>query len=117
MHTLYTLMAVVVMTDLPDMLLFCAYWIEIEDLDKVKDALGFFSDWNNLGLKLDLHPDLLEGISKSYQDVYDRLDQVLRNWLNKKTMHKKKPTWSALVAALESINYALSEKIKKKHPN
>ena len=99
------------------MLLFCAYWIAIEDLETVKDALGFFADWNNLGLKLDLHPNLLERISKNNHDVDDRLDKVLRNWLNKETMHKRTPTWSALVAALEPINYALSEKIRKKHLN
>ena len=100
------------------MLLFCSYWIAIEDLETVKDVLGYFADWNNLGLKLGLHPDLLERISKNNHDVDDRLDKVLRNWLNKKTMGKnKKTTWSILVAALEPINHALSEKIKEKHPN
>ena len=100
------------------MLLFCAYCIAIKDLDAVKDALGYFADWNNLGLKLGLHPDLLQRISRNKHDVDDRLEEVLRNWLNKKTMEdEQKPTWDQLVVALRPINRALSDQIKMDHPN
>ena len=88
----------------------------IKNLQEVKAALGYFSDWNNLGLNLGLHPDLLERISKDKHEVDGRLEEVLRNWLQRKFMDSdKEPTWNQLVAAVEPIDYALSDNIKKKY--
>ena len=90
--------------------------VAIENLKKVKDALDYFSDWKNLGHNLKLHPDLLERISKNKHEVDDRLEEVLRKWLKRKSMDSdKEPTWSQLVAAVEPIDRALSDKIKEKY--
>lgn len=70
------------------MMLFCAYRIAIKNLKEVKDALGYFSDWNNLGLNLDLHPKLLEVISKT-PGISDRVHEVLSNWLSNNIMNKQ----------------------------
>ena len=100
------------------MLLFCAYCIAIKHLKEVKDSLGYFSHWNSLGLNLGLHPDLLKRISKNAHDVNDRLEEVLRNWLQMECMDgDEEPTWSQLVAAVKPIDHALSISIKEKYLN
>ena len=105
----------VVIADLPNVVL-CILYVAIEDLDKVKDALEFFSDWNRLGLKLGLHPDLLKRISRNKQEVEDQLEEMLRNWLQMNCMDsEKEPTWSQLVAAVKPIDRALSIRIEKKY--
>ena len=88
--------------------------VAIVNLKEIKDALGYFSDWNSLGLNLGLHPRLLEVISVDRHSVQDRQDEVLRNWLSKNYIDRgKEPTWSQLVAAIEPINPALSMYISK----
>ena len=90
--------------------------IAIKNLKEVKDALGYFSDWNNLGHNLELHPDLLHRISKNKHDVDDRLEEVLRNWLQMKSMDSdKEPTWNQLAAAVKPIDCALSKNLEKKY--
>ena len=90
--------------------------VAIKNLQEVKAALGYLSDWNNLGLNLGLHPDLLKRISKDRHEVDDRLEEVLRNWLQMNTMDSdKEPTWNQLVAAVKPIDCALSIKISKKY--
>ena len=102
------------------MLLYCAYikymYVAIKNLEEVKAALDYFSEWNNLGLKLGLHPDLLKRISKDKQEVDERLEAVLRNWLKMKCMDsRKQPTWNQLVAAVKQLDPALANEIEKKH--
>ena len=107
------------MTDLADIVfLFFAYCIEIEDLKEVKDALGsFFSDWESLGENLTLHSDLLKMISRDESSAEDRLREVLRNWLKRRYLNKKRdPTWIFLAAAVEPIDPEQAEEIKKNHP-
>ena len=88
--------------------------VAIKNLQEVKAALGYLSDWNNLGLNLGLHPDLLERISKDKHEVDGRLEEVLRNWLQMKCMDSdKEPTWNQLVAAVKPINPALSINIRQ----
>ena len=90
--------------------------IAIENLKELKDALGYFSDWNNLGLNLGLHPDLLKRISEDKHNVDGRVEEVLRNWLQMKcTDSEKEPTWNQLVAAVRPIDPALSIHISKKY--
>ena len=90
--------------------------VAIKNLQEVKAALGYLSDWNNLGLNLGLHPDLLKRISKDKHEVDDRLEEVLRNWLQMKCMDSdKEPTWNQLVAAVKPINPALSINIAKQN--
>ena len=104
------------MTDLPDVVVLCI--LAIKHLKEVKDSLGYFTDWNNLGLNLQLHPDLLKRISKNTHDIDDRLREVLRNWLQMKGMDSdEEPTWSQLVAAVKPIDHALSSEIKEKYLN
>ena len=99
-------------------MLFRTYCIAIEDLKEVKAALGYFPEWKNLGLNLELHPNLLEVILEDKHNVNDRLEEVLRNWLSKNYKDKEKdPTWSQLASAVETINGALSEQIKQQHPS
>ena len=80
----------------------------------MKAALGYFSDWNNLGLKLGLHPDLLQRISDDKPNVDGRLQEVLRKWLKNEEL---RPSWNQLVIALKPIDCALSNQIKRDHPN
>ena len=106
-----------VMTDLPDIVrLLFAFCIAIKDLREVKDALGsFLSDWKTLGDNLTLHPNLLRMISQDESTAEDRLREVLRNWLIRRYMDKKRdPTLSFLAAAVEPIDPDLAEEIKKK---
>ena len=93
--------------------------VAIENLKEVKDALGYFSDWSLLGLNLGLHPDLLQAILEDKYTVNGRLEEVLRNWLQMKSMDsKQEPTWNQLVTAVKPIDPALSEEISKKnYPN
>ena len=93
------------------------YCTAIEDLKEVKGALGYFSEWEGLGLNLELHPNLLKVILKDKHNVNDCLEEVLCNWLRKNYMDKQKdPTWSQLASAVEPIDHALSEQIKQQHP-
>ena len=99
-------------------MLFCAYLIAIIDKREVWEELGYFPDWNNLGLQLGLSPDLLAMISTDKSTIHERVDAVLENWLRNNVINKAiKPTWAQLVAAVKPIDYALSEKIKENHPS
>ena len=90
--------------------------IAITNLKEVKDVLGYLSDWNNLGLNLGLHPDLLKRISEDKHNVDCRLEEFLRNWLQMKCMDsEKEPTWNQLVAAVRPIDPALSISIDEKY--
>ena len=78
----------------------------------VKDALGYFSDWNNLGHNLGLHPLLLKRISEDKNKVDHQLEEVLQmNCMDS----KKEPTWNQLVAAVEPVDLALSINIERKY--
>ena len=97
-----------------------AYHVAIEDLNQVEEELRYFSDWNQLGLKLGLHPDLLLMIGQdpTKQSLAERVEEVLRKWLKRECMDsQKEPTWSQLVNALDPIDRALSIKSKKKYLN
>ena len=109
-------LTLVVVADLPGVVIFVHTCIAIENLKEVKDALGYFSDWNNLGHNLGLHPDLLRKISKDKHSIDDRLEEVLHSWLQMECMDiEEEPTWNQLVAAVKPINRALSINIEKKY--
>ena len=81
----------------------------------VKQALGHFARWQDLGLNLGLHPDLLEviGCKKTVNEqVYD----VLYEWLNMNYAVDRHgpPTWGQLADAVEPINRSLANSIRKK---
>ena len=98
-------------------MLFCVYHVAINDKQKVKAELGHFTAWNDLGLNLGLSPDVLGEIKEDETRVKKRVDAVLEHWLRNNVLDKAiKPTWAQLVAAVEPIDYALSENIKKNHP-
>ena len=99
-------------------MLLCAYRTAINDKQAVLKELGHCSDWNNLGLNLGLSPTLLDTIEANDSKVQVRMSAVVSNWLKKQGIDKtKEPTWRQLVEAVEPINYALAQEIKKKHPN
>ena len=95
----------------------CAFCIAEDHLKNVKTALGIFSSWKDLGLNLGLRASALEEIEKDHKFVKDQLREVLQRWLKRIDNIDKNvcPTWSQLVEAVEPINRALSDEIKKKY--
>ena len=85
---------------------------------EVKQELGHFSRWNDLGLNLGLHPDHLEEI-RSKQTVPERVHDVLYEWLNMNydVDRHGPPTWFRLARAVEPINRALAIAIRERHPH
>ena len=85
---------------------------------EVKQELGHFARWNDLGLNLGLHPDLLEIIGCK-QRVNERVHDVLYEWLSMNYAMERHgpPTWAQLAHAVEPINYSLAMYIKQRHPH
>ena len=84
----------------------------------VKQELGHFAHWQNLGLNLGLHPDLLKEIECNNQRVSERVHDVLYEWLsmNYAVDRHGPPTWGQLAGAVEPINRSLANAIRRKHP-
>ena len=90
-------------------------YVAIKDLQEVMDAVGIVSNWKSLGINLGVSLDLIDWTEEHKYSVKDRLVEVLRNWLQMKSVdNKEKPTWNQLVDALKPINRDVSEKISKK---
>ena len=98
--------------------MFCSHILGIEHLVKVKQALGHFFKWKDLGLNLGLHPDLLEVIGCK-QTVNERVYDVLYEWLNMSYAVEQAgpPTWGQLADAVEPINRSLANTIRKRDPD
>ena len=96
--------------------MFGSYLTALKDKPAVLKELGYFRDWNDLGMNLGLPPSLLETIEGDESKVKGRVNEVVSAWL-KKQGETKKPTWKQLAAAVEPVNYALAEEIRNNHPN
>ena len=97
--------------------MFCAYFTATENLRVVKEELGEFSEWYDLGLNLGLSPDSLDVIKEDERMIKGRVRAVLLKWLRKKYDVEQygSPSWSTLVGAVEPINRALALAIKNRH--
>ena len=97
-------------------MLFCGCSIATEHLVKVKQELGHFAPWKELGLNLGLSPALLEVI-ETKQTVSERLYDVLLEWLkrNYSVLVYGLPSWHQLAGAVDPINHALATDIRKNH--
>ncbi|XP_019855983.1 PREDICTED: uncharacterized protein LOC109584611 [Amphimedon queenslandica] len=89
--------------------------LDISHLQLVRDALksGKFSDadWLNLGLKLGLQYPDLKSIKKDNDSNSERLMECLSLWLNSSSVR----TWEMLASALEELDRAAAEHIRKKY--
>ena len=94
-----------------------AFCIAINNLVEVKNELGHFAKWHELGLQLGLTYSQLEVIESDKGSNNERLAAVLSDWLrmNYNTAKYGLPSWSSLAAALEQIDGALAKTIKERH--
>ena len=97
--------------------MFCACYIATEDLVDVKQELGDFVNWYDLGLNFRLSPDSLDMIEEDHRSTKKRLQAVLLQWLRKGYNIQKYglPSWAALADAVKPINHALAMTIKDRH--
>lgn len=93
--------------------------LALEQLVNVKQALGHFALWQDLGLNLGLHPDLLKEIECNNLRVSGRVHDVLYEWLsmNYAVDHHGPPTWAQLANAVGPINRSLAKDIRRKDPD
>ena len=84
----------------------------------VKQALGHFASWKDLGLNVGLDPRLLEVIGHK-QTVSEQLHQVLLEWLKMNYNLGKYgcPTWDQLARAVDPIDHAMAIAIREKYPS
>ena len=59
------------------------------------------SKYEELGLHLNVEPNIIDGIEKDRTTVLSRLSHVLQHWLN----NDPEASWSKLANALQSCNY------------
>ena len=97
--------------------MFCAYYTATEYLLVVKQELGEFTEWYDLGLHLGLSPDSLDVIEEDHRRTKGRVRAVLLKWLRKEYNVEQygSPSWNTLALAVKPINCALSLTIKDRH--
>ena len=95
-----------------------SFCIAIKNLVEVKNELGHFAKWHELGLQLGLTYSQLEVIESDKGSNNERLAAVLSDWLrmNYDTEEHRLPSWSSLATAVEQIDGALAKTIKERHP-
>ena len=86
----------------------------IEHLRAVKEELGPFAEWYDLGLNLGLSANLLDVIKKDAGSTGDQVQAVLCDWLrqNYNVQQYGLPSWKMLVNAVQPINGALARNIR-----
>ena len=98
---------------------FGAFCTAAKHLVDVKRELGHFARWHDLGLHLGLSPQHLEMIDSDCRGMStdEKLKRVLLEWLkgNHDVEKYGLPSWSALVNAVDPIDYALALTIKRNH--
>ena len=77
--------------------------------DTFKELLPLATDWKTIGTLLGLPEHILEKIKTDEDTARDRLQKMLSEWLKQ----VESPTWKALADAVESINKAKAEEIRK----
>ena len=97
--------------------MFYAYYTATEHLLIVKQELGEFTKWYDLGLHLGLSPDSLDVIKQDERLTEDRVRAVLLKWLRKQYDVEQygSPSWNTLAHAVKPLNHALSLAIKDRH--
>ena len=71
---------------------------EYDVVDILEELLPAQNSSHELGLKLGLSPERVQGIHDRYSDPRQRLRQVIIEYVNE----TERPTWSSIVAALKS---------------
>ena len=96
-----------------------AFPLATKHLVDVKRELCPFARWKQLGLNLGFSPESLEVIEKDYRQTDDQLEAVLFQWLKRNYDLEKcgLPSWGQLAEAVKPIDYALSLRIKDRHPS
>ena len=79
-------------------------------IDALKSARFCDTDWMKLGLKLALQYPDLKSIKKNNDDDSERLMECLCLWFNSGSVR----TWEMLASALEELDQATAEHIRKK---
>ena len=94
-----------------------SYYTATEHLLVVKQEIGEFTKWYDLGLCLGLSPDSLDVIKQDEHLTKDRVRAVLLKWLRKDYNEEQygSPSWNTLAHAIKPFNHALSRTIKDRH--
>ena len=80
-----------------------------------KELHGIRDRWYDVGMEHDLDHGTLESIKQNFQDVSDRVCEMIASWL--KEIHPP-PTWKALVNTLESCvigEEQLTQRLRSKY--
>ena len=89
----------------------------LDDLaDVLEEVLGSSTKWYEIGLRLKLSIEKLDGITSQFSDPRRCLCEMLKEWL--KGVGGSRPTWGALVEALRSQTVEepkLADQLEAKH--
>ena len=81
-------------------------------LKNLTNALSKVDDWEGLGIQLDIEYHELQKIFKDWSTTEERKRAMLQFWLE----GNMKPSWEALIAALDKLNLKLiAEEIKREY--
>ena len=76
----------------------------------LSNKLESVTDWNQLGLQLEVPADVLERIELDFPRAGKRMYEVLKYWLN--NCPKERRSWNTVADALKRIGYKnLAERI------
>ena len=93
----------------------CTQVLKTKDLKVVYEFLADARNrWYNIGLQLDIEPEILDTIRNSNDDALDCLREMLKEYLKQVTLP---PTWQRIVTALQAktVGYAhLAQEIEQK---
>ena len=80
----------------------------------LKELLSKVSaDWENIGLILELKEGQLSAIRNDYRESNKCFREMLKLWLKQVEPH---PTWSAIIEAIDILQYeSLAKELRKKY--
>ena len=78
----------------------------------MKDLTPLASEWENIGVYLEIDDGTLSTIKADEQKALGRLREMLRAWLRRT---EPPPTWTDMVEAVALINPSLGDSLRTKH--
>ena len=66
-------------------------------------------EWKNIGTLLEIPSGTLDKITCDEQSTYDRLREMLREWLK---LNNPQPTWTQVIEAVKPFNPSIADKMK-----
>lgn len=75
-----------------------------------KHLLRLSSEWKTIGTLLDLDSANLSAIEKDYSTSIDRLREMINLWMKQ---INPRPTWTALIDAVQEVNPNKAEEIRQ----